>query len=299
MTTIQGIKRTVLSSAAIALCLGLVVPTTATAAAILAVDLSDSATPINSGTISDGTNTVTFIFDKQQPSGTGVLDPFVRIQENGTEQGYNTTLANQGAYPFQEKSGVWTHDLAFSSMQAINGNYNFVLDIGEPVADNANQGQQSLLSLDGIRLYATNTPGQSSNSVDANGNANGIVGTLLWDMDMLADNYILLDANRDGNPGNGVSDMLMQVPTSVFSGVTSSQYIILWSRFGLQNASNAGSESFGTFEEWAHLTVPTTSSGSGGGGGSGGIPEPGTLSLFGAAILGGFFYSRRRQQSNV
>jgi hypothetical protein len=37
--------------------------------------------------------------------------------------------------------------------------------------------------------------------------------------------------------------------------------------------------------------------GSGGGGGSGGIPEPGTLSLAGAAILGGFFYSRRRKQA--
>lgn len=40
----------------------------------------------------------------------------------------------------------------------------------------------------------------------------------------------------------------------------------------------------------------SSSSSTGGGGGSGGIPEPGTLSLFGAAILGGFFYSRRRQQ---
>ena len=40
----------------------------------------------------------------------------------------------------------------------------------------------------------------------------------------------------------------------------------------------------------------SSSSSTGGGQSSGGIPEPGTLSLFGAAILGGFFYSRRRQQ---
>jgi len=56
---------------------------TSAQAAVMAVDLTAN----NSGTISDGTNTVTFVFDKQQPSGTGVLDPFLRIQQNGTEQG--------------------------------------------------------------------------------------------------------------------------------------------------------------------------------------------------------------------
>ncbi len=272
-----------LRASALALILGL----SATAqAAVLAVDL----TTANSGTISDGTNTATFVFDKQQPSGTGVLDPFLRVQDNGTEQGYNSTQANQGAYPFQEKFGIWTHDLSFGAMQVVNGTYNFVLDIGEPVAENANQGQQSLLSLDGLRLYVTNTPGQNSSSVDGNGDANGILGTLLWDMDTLADNYILLDANRDGNPGNGVSDMLMQIPTSVFAGVTSSQYIVLWSRFGLQNAANVGAESFGTFEEWAHLTTRN----GGGGGGGGSIPEPGSLFLMGAGLLG-FGLARRRK----
>ena len=179
-------------------------------------------------------------------------------------------------------------------MQVVNGTYNFVLDIGEPVSDNTNKGQESLLSLDGLKLYVTNTPGQNSSSVDGNGNASGILGTLLWDMDALADNYVLLDANRNGNPGNGVSDMLMQVPTSVFSGVTSSQYIILWSKFGLQNAANAGSESFGTFEEWANLT--TSDGGGGGGGGGGSIPEPGSLFLMGAGLMG-FALARRRKSA--
>lgn len=296
MTTQRNLKRSLISASVLSLIVGLSAP--AADAAVLAIDL----TTANTGIISDGTNNVTFNFDKQQPSGTGVLDPFVRVQDNGTEQGYNTTLANQGAYPFQEKFGNWTHDLQFSSLQLINGNYNFVLDIGEPVVTNQNQGQQSLLSLDGLKLFVTNTPGQSSNSVDGSGNANGINGTLLWDMDALTDNYILLDSNRNGNPGNGVSDMLMLVPQSVFANVTSSQYIILWSRFGLQNAANAGAESFGTFEEWAHLTAPNTSSSTGstgGGGGSGNIPEPGTLSLAGAAILGGFFYARRRRQAQA
>ncbi len=251
--------------------------------AVMAVDLSNNA--VSSGTISDGSNTVTFTFDQQQPSGTGVLDPFVRIQHNDTEQGYNTTQANAGALPFDDKFGVFTHDLLFSSMQAINGNYNFVLDIGEPA-------NTSLLSLDGLRLYVTNTPGQNSSSVDGAGDASGISGTPLWDMDALADNYILLDANRNGKPGNGVSDMLMEVPTNVFAGVASNQYIILWSRFGLQDNAHAGAASFGTFEEWAQLTTADN----GGGGPPTGIPEPGSISLLAFGLLGLVYAIRRKSR---
>ncbi len=259
-------------------------------AATLAVDLSDATTPVNSGTISDGSHTLTFDFDKIQPSGTGVLDSFLRIQTNGTEQGYNTTVANAGQLPFEEKFGSFTHDLLFSALEVSGGEYLFVLDIGEPAT-----GTESLLSLDGLKLFSTTTAGQNSSSTDGNGDADGITGTLLWNMDALLDNYILLDANRDGQPGNGVSDMLMRVPAAVFAGVNPTDNIILWSRFGLQNGATSGSRSFGTFEEWAHIT------GLGDNGGNGGgppqqIPEPGILALFGTGLLGLSLASRRRRQ---
>jgi hypothetical protein len=239
------------------------------------VDLTVS----DSGTI----NGATFAFYKYNPSGTGVFAPFVRIQENGTEQGYNTTVANAGDLPFQEKFGIWTHDLQFSSLQAPSGSYQFALDIGEPVGGPG--PNQSLLSLDGLKIYKTSTPGQNSSSVEAGtGNANGINGTLLWDMDALTegDNWVKLDANRDGNPGNGWSDMLLSVPVSVFSTVGPNDYIILWSRFGLHEGSNPGTESFGTFEEWGTIDAGTP------------VPEPATMLLLGGALLGLAAYGRKK-----
>ena len=236
----------------------------------------------NSGTISDGTNTVTFVFDKLQPSGSGVLDPFVRIQNDGTEQGYNTTQGNAAAYPFDEKHGSFTHDVLFSSLQLIDGFYNFVLDIAE-----GGNAPESLLSLDGLRFYAATTGGQDTTVL-------GDLGDLLWDMDGDENSYVKLD----GNPGNGVSDMLMKVPEIVFAGVNSgtTPYFILWSQFGLQQGAAAdglvpGSGSANSFEEWAHLTVED-----GGGPPQEEVPEPGVLLLMGAGLLG-LGLARRRKSA--
>lgn len=260
--------------------------TTTPQAAILAVDL----TTTNSGTI-NGPLPVNFDYYKINTSGTGTIDPFLRIQGQDTEQGYNTTVTNAGQLPFEDKFGSFTRDLSFSSLTAdSNGNYNFLLDIGEPVGNN-----QNLLSLDGLKLYRTTTPGQNSTAVDANGNASGIVGTLLWNLDALADNYILLDSNRGGNPGNGFSDLLMSVPASVFAGVGSSDYIVLWSRFGLQAGAKAGASSDGTFEEWSHIiggAVPCNPATQQCGPSQ--IPEPTSLLLMSAGLIG-FSLSRRRR----
>ncbi len=164
---------------------------------------------------------VTFFVDHLQPSGTGVLDPFVRIQAKDSEQGYNTSGRPLN---FDTKNPLnYTHDLAIGSLEAVNGAYEFILDIGENNSGPGNNkpNDNSLLSLDGVKLYAVNfTTSPNGEIAYTSGNApnpwnvgdwdpslnpeSGFSYQLLWDMDATTDNAVLLDANRLGNPpGNG------------------------------------------------------------------------------------------------
>ncbi|HEX8898904.1 MAG TPA: hypothetical protein VF751_09420, partial [Chthoniobacterales bacterium] len=59
------------------------------------------------GSFTNQYGTTIIQFTQPQPTGTGVIDPFLRVQANGTEQGYNTS----GGTPFDDKAGPWTHDI--------------------------------------------------------------------------------------------------------------------------------------------------------------------------------------------
>src|SRR2546423_6112137 len=70
------------------------------------VDLTGSN---ESGTI----NGAQFIFTTPQPTGTGVIQPFLRVENTPVEQGYNTS----GGTPFDDKTGPWTHNLTFGDLK--------------------------------------------------------------------------------------------------------------------------------------------------------------------------------------
>src|SRR6266516_6866973 len=114
------------------------------------VDLTGSN---DSGTI----NNAQFVFTTPQPTGTGVIQPFLRVQNDPSEQGYNTS----GGTPFDDKAGPWTHNLTFADLMTtavtINGaNYfKLLLDINEP------GGSKSTISLDQLQLY-TSTQGSAT-----------------------------------------------------------------------------------------------------------------------------------------
>ena len=231
------------------------------------------------GGASRGTiNGAIFEFGKQR-GGTGILEPFVRIQANGSEHGYNTSSAS---VPFDEKTGPWTRDLRLNEIPVITKAgvryLEFLLDINE----NRGNGHE-FLSLDALRLYTSSAPGRNTTDFD-------LLGTLRYDLDAGEDNTILL--NYANAPGSGWTDMTAYVPVDNFAGVDPSHYLYVYSQFGLRPVEGSGSnrKDWGTsdgFEEWAVELFPDTVY----------IPEPVTLGFLAAGAPAMLWRRRKRHGS--
>lgn len=204
----------------------------AAAAAPCCASILDLTSAMSSGVI-NGARFETVDFPG---AGTGIFGPFVRIQANGTEQGYNTSGR---PVPFDELTAAnFTHDLQLNQIptRVISGTsyYEFWLDI------NQNNGN-SLLSLDKIQLYTSAIGSQNTTNVSS-------LGVLRYDLDLGGDNWIKMDYALASGSGQG--DIRMYVPVSFFSGALGTDFLYLYSRYGDNLASNDG------FEEWAIRTVP-------------------------------------------
>src|SRR5262245_16261266 len=114
-----------------------------------------------------------------QPTGTGVIDPFLRLQATGTEQAYNTSAPPM---QFDEKTDPnYTRNLMLSEIPKViigNTTYRqFLLDINESKS-------KELLSLDKLQIFQS--PQGSLNNYPN-------LGTKVYDLDGNGDNSILLD----------------------------------------------------------------------------------------------------------
>jgi hypothetical protein len=211
-----------------------------------------------------------FTTDFTRPTGTGVFDPFLSIQSNGTEQGYNTS-AKQGVFD-TKREPQWNHEIRLSDLCSVTfegvSYYSFLIDVNEP-----NAGTKSLITLDALKIFSSTKAGQTTRNVEN-------LGTKLFDLDLPKDSYILYD---DKNSGSGQGDIAFFIPTSAFAGVSPNDYIYMYQMWG---SSDSDGISQGGFEETAIACgiVP--------------IPEVSTvfpLALVLGCVVGSTYLRRRRQ----
>ena len=174
-----------------------------------------------------------------QPSGTGVIQSFLRIQSHGqtsVEQGYNTSVR---PVQFDEKTDPnFTRSVQLSEFATVSiGGVNYrviLLDI--------NQKQSSSpLSLDELRIYVS--PSGTLNGYDPN--THQLAGLdPVYDLTAGGEaNWVKLDAAL--SHGSGSSDMVLFVPENLLTLAGANPYVYLYSKFGVNDAADGG------FEEWA------------------------------------------------
>ena len=214
-----------------------------------------------------------YIQTDPQPTGTGVIQPFVRIQNKVTESGYNTDYR---PVEFDTKDeNQWTHALKISDVPVVShvdGNgvttqyRQFLLDINE--GGNTTLQQLSLNEVE-VYLGPTNLEHNYPN-----------LGTKIYTLDTGGHDRTV-ELSYRLNSGSGSGDMFLLVPNSLFTGPN--QWVYLYSNFGVPNGSDAG------FEEWAVLKAnnpPPPPPGEG-------VPLP-AVAYCGFALLGGLGLRRRQ-----
>ncbi len=182
-----------------------------------------------------------------QPTGTGVIRSFVRVQGaapgGGSEQGYNTD-----ARPLQfdeNKSPQFTRSMTVGAVPVVtvNGvNYReFLLDINQ-------KASASKLSLDNVQIFLGDRPDLTGYDATAKTLAGH---QAVFELNPDGSSPILLDARL--NSGSGSGDMKLLVPDSAFTGASVNTYLYLYSHFG----GVAGATANGGFEEWAARNTGT------------------------------------------
>jgi hypothetical protein len=232
--------------------------------------------------------TAIFTTTENQSTGTGVINPFLRLQGNGNETGLNSNEGNAKLLG-DTKAGIWTHDITLGDLGTTTFNntnyYIFLLDVNEN-----DSAAGKLISLDTFQLYTRSTSITDGTkdtlaAVQAGGNKR-------YDMDAISDSEVLL--NYSLNNGSGSGDLFVYVPTSLFSADTDSSFLYLYTQFGYKGVigsrpNTIDYRSDAGFEEWA--TTKSKAQGHM-------VPDSGsTIALLGFGLTAAALISRRKKQA--
>lgn len=214
--------------------------TASASAAVYILDAAGENALVNGGKF-------TLLPTGRQPSGSGVFDPFVRLNDNGgdnngVQEGYNTGSGLALSYP--DATDPFTRNLQLSELRKDTPTgtpanaFVFDLDMNEP-----NGGVQPYLALTELKIWVNDLPDLNfANLAD--------FGTPIWDMDALENNAIIF---FDIGAGSGESDVEFLLPASVLqnvAGVELDDYLYFYSKFAfVQNPE--GGDPQGGYEEWA------------------------------------------------
>jgi hypothetical protein len=214
--------------------------------------------------------------------GSGEINPFLGLQNNGTEFGVNSDLANVNLLPLNDKRdnlGTFTNTFTRNDLAVIDINgtsfYQFLLDAHEP-------GGTPLVSIDTLRIWDAKSAAQqllSNSNVTSLADVDGLFSSLIYSMG--PGNELIMDGTLF--PGNGLGyDLSVFIPTSAFAGVAMDSRLI----FGTGMGGVLDAEAGDGFEEWGYRAAVTAA-----------VPEPGTyaMMLAGLAVVGGI--DRRRRQT--
>jgi hypothetical protein len=176
-------------------------------------------------------------FNPGDPTGSGVFDPFVRINTNKKiEKGYNTSYRK---LQYDENSSPqYTKDYPVANVPVIQypeGTgpyyYEFQCDVNQKNA----AAPAFYLSLDKLEIYGTDTPMIH----DYPFNAPTVDAAIVWQMK--ADDWVRV--NSLPNSGSGRRDFRVLIPYHLLDNY---KYVVLYSQFG----GNGGYVNNGGYEEW-------------------------------------------------
>ena len=238
----------------------------------------DLTTPSHPPAVSGTINGAIYSTIDSHPTGTGVFKPFLTYQANGIEEGYNTSQGGNGqGFLDTKRVPQWNHDLTVGDLAEVTiagkTYFQFELDANEK----GNGNKDRLLSIDNIRIYTS--ADNTANRVGDGANIDDL-GKLRYAQNALGStaNWVLIDASRaegGSTSGSGSSDLIVYVPTDLFTGALDTDLVYFYTINGVNNRADSG------FEEWSALVA--------------GVPDGGsTLLLLGSALTAlGFMAGRR------